>query len=129
MSDEYGAELLVESEIIEGTWTYNGQVKKLKVEDISQGSAELLKQYMKVAGMAMNLDDDEVDEEKLEAVNKEAEDLDELPWEGDTEHDSVIECTIEAKLVRPDVPVSDMRSPKAKAVFEGMWEAWQEGNR
>lgn len=125
--DEYGANFLTREETIEGTWSYAGQEFKLQVKDISLGSQELLQEHMRIGMEAMGMDG-EVDEERLEDVNERAENLDELPWEDDTEQDGFIEATIEAKLVKPSVDIADARAQKMRAVFEGMMQAWQEGN-
>lgn len=125
---DYGAEFLTETETIEGTWEYDGQEFDLLVEDISVGSFELLQKYSEVAQEAATLDGD-VDENKLASVNEKAENLDPLPWEDDVEADGFLEATIEAKLVKPDVAISNARAHKLRAVFEGMIAAWQEGNQ
>lgn len=125
--DEYGASFLTREETIEGTWEYGGQEFKLQVKDISLGSQELLQEHMRIGMEALGMDG-EVDEERLADVNKRAEELDSLPWEDDTEQDGFIESTIEAKLVKPSVNIADARAQKMRAVFEGMMQAWQEGN-
>lgn len=127
MSD-YGADFLTETETIDGTWEYGEQEFDLLVEDISIGSFELLQKYTQVAQEAAGVDDD-ASEEDLAAVNEKADDLDPLPWEDDVEADGFLEATIEAKLVKPDVEISEARAHKLRAVFEGMIAAWQEGNQ
>jgi len=127
MSDD-GASFLTEAETIEGTWEYGENEFDLLVEDISIGDFELLQKYTQVAQEAAGVDG-EASEEDLEAVNKKAEDLAPLPWEDDVEADGFLEATIEAKLVKPDVAISDARAHKLRAVFEGMVGAWQEGNQ
>lgn len=127
MSDEYGANFLTREETIEGTWEYADQEFKLEVKDISLGEQELLQEYMRVGMEAMGMDGD-VDEERLEDVNQRAEELEDLPWEDETDATGFLECTIEAKLVKPNVTISDARAQKMQAVFMGMMEAWQEGN-
>lgn len=126
MSD-YGADFLTREETIEGTWEYDGNEFPLVCNDISTEAQELLQEYVQLGAMALGADG-EVDDDQLDAMNEKAESLEPLPWEEDTEHTGVVECTLEAKLEKPDVEVSEMRAPKAKAVFRGMFEAWQEGN-
>jgi hypothetical protein len=126
---DYGANFLTESETIEGTWEYGENEFDLLVEDISVGSFELLQKYTQVAGEAMQAGGEGPDEAALEEVNKKAEELDPLPWEDDVDADGFLEATIEAKLVKPDVDLSDARAHKLRAVFEGMISAWQEGNQ
>lgn len=126
---DYGAEFLTQAETIEGTWAYADHEFALLVEDISIGELELLQEYTQVAGAAINATGDDVDEEALEEANEQAKNLDSLPWEDDVEADSFLEATIEAKLIKPDVDLSDARAHKLTAVFEGMMQAWQEGNR
>lgn len=126
---DYGANFLTEAETIGGTWEYGENEFDLLVEDISVGSFELLQKYTQVAGEAMQAGDGDPTEEQLEEVNKKAEELDPLPWEDDVEADGFLEATIEAKLVKPDVDLADARAHKLRAVFEGMIQAWQEGNQ
>lgn len=127
MSD-YGADFLTEAETIDGTWEYDGHEYDLLVEDISVGSFELLQKYSQVAQEASGVDPDDVDEAALEEVNEKAENLDPLPWEDDVAADGFLEATIEAKLVKPEVDLTEVRAHKLRAVFEGMVQAWQSGN-
>jgi len=124
--DEYGAAYLTQSETIQGSWEYNGRDFKLAVEDISMGAFKTLQEYMKVGVMASQVEED--DEDAISELEDSAENLEDLPWDEDTEAEGFIESTIEAKLHKPSVDVSAARAPKMQAVFEGMMEAWQEGN-
>lgn len=126
--DRYGASFLTQKETIMGTWEYGPREFELKVEDISAETQELLQRYIELAGMAMG-SDGEVDEELKEEMNDKADGLESLPWEDDSEFDSFVECTLDQKLVKPDVDVSEARNQKVNAVFAGMMDAWQEGNR
>lgn len=127
-SQDYGAAYLTATETIEGSWGPNGDDYPLKVEDISIGSFELLQQYAEVAALAAGEDGDP-DEERLAEANERAEDLDPLPWEDEVDEDGFLEATIQAKLKRPDVDISEARAHKLRYLFEGMMEAWQEGNQ
>jgi len=124
--DEYGASFLTQSETLQGTWEYDDHEFKLEVEDISMGAFKTLQEYMRVGVMASQVGED--DEDAINELEKTADDLDNLPWESEDSPDGFIEATIDAKLVRPNVDVSEARAPKMQSVFRGMMEAWQQGN-
>jgi len=124
--DEYGASFLTQSETLQGTWEYDDHEFKLEVEDISMGAFKTLQEYMKVGVMASQVEED--DEDAISELEDSAENLEDLPWESETDAEGFIESTIEAKLHKPNVDVSAARAPKMQAVFKGMMDAWQEGN-
>lgn len=128
MSD-YGANYLTKEETIEGTWGPNGDDFPLEVKDMSKSEFELVQKYGEVSNQALTTDPEEVTEEEIEEVKREAEELDDLPWGDEVDSDSWLQQTIEAKLVRPDVDLEDARVHKLRELMEGMMQAWQEGNQ
>ena len=130
---EYGADILTQSETIEGTWEYNGEEYKLEVKDISKQTLDLVEDY---AALAQNIaflqrsedmNEDEIDE-RIEEINKQAEDLENFSWEDEDDDTDFIESIVNEKLVKPDIDPSEVRVHKLRHVFEGMFKAWQEGN-
>lgn len=120
MSDDknYGADVAQTKDRIEGTWTINGNAYDLVAEDVTKGTLDLVEDYMAVAQRF----------ESGEDVPEDAVDhLDNFPWEDENDDTDLIESLLSEKLVKPEIDVSETPVRKLMALFEGMFEAWTEG--
>jgi hypothetical protein len=123
MTDEYGAEVATSVETIEGTWSINGQTFKLQTKDTRKETLDLIEEYMEVA---QTVDSAEDESDIPEGLGK---DIDNFSWEDEDSDTDMVESVIGEKLVKPEVDVSQVPQRKLGALFEGMMEAWQEGEQ
>jgi len=122
----YGEDVLNETSVLSGSWTYNGQQYNLKVEDIAGRDMRLINDYQEIAARVVGAGDDP-SESDIEAVQEKAESLVDFSWE-DGDEQPFIQSVIDAKLVRPSVDVGDTGTSKLRALFSGMMETWQESD-
>lgn len=124
MSDEYGQEVATSVETLEGSWSINGETYKLRTKDTKKRTLDLIGEYMELAARVDSIDDET--EEIPEDIERQAENLANFPWEDDSDVD-MVESVVSEKLIKPDVDVNEVPQRKLRALFEGMMEAWSEG--
>lgn len=123
MSDEYGTDVATSVERLEGSWSINGKSYKLVTEDTRKETLDLIGEYMEIAATVENAEGESDIPEGL------GEDLDNFSWEDDDSEKDMVESVVDEKLIKPDVEVSQVPQRKLRALFEGMMEAWNEGEQ
>lgn len=127
MSDEYGQAFVNNADqLLDGTWTYQGQENNLQVRNISYPDFKLIQQYGALAGSLENVDPEDVDDAEIEQLAEQADELDNFSWEDDDGDMDFIVSVVEEKLVRPDVNVDETDHHVLVALVEGMIATWQE---
>jgi hypothetical protein len=122
-------------ERLQGTWEYNGTEYDLVVEEISWPDQQLLQKYMTtimpvIQAMESDADPEDVDIDAQE-INEQVRNLGTFSWEDDDVDPAdrdLYRSVVEAKLIKPEVDVSQLGTKKTQALGRGMMEAWQEAD-
>lgn len=121
-TDRFGTEVATRKERIEGTWEFDGETYDLITEDTTKGTLSLIEEYGRVAERAAQAEDPEDLPDDL------GEDIDDFPWESEDDEDiDWLESVIREKLIKPEVDVDKTPLRKLRALYEGMMDAWGEG--
>jgi hypothetical protein len=120
--------------LLDGTWTYDNTEYELRCRNISYKDLRRVQQYGALAASVSAVgegveDGGEIGEAELEAINQQADNLDNFSWE-ETEGDGDwVASVVEEKLVKPDVDIEQTSAPKLRALVEGMMDAWGESTK
>jgi len=123
MTGKYGTEVATSVERIEGSWSINGETYTLITEDTRKETLDLIGEYMEVAATVEDASGPEDIPDGL------GEDIDNFRWEDEDNEMDMVESVISEKLIKPEVNASDVPQRKLSALFEGMMQAWNEGEQ
>jgi len=125
----YGQDIVNDTDtVLQGTWEWNGTEYDLVTENIGYADLRRIREYAALSATVESVGegDGEVSESDIDALQDQAEALEDLSWEDADEDGDWLASVVEEKLRRPEVDPETTSPLKLGAVLSGMLDTWQQ---